>query len=844
MVDSKSKPPLCNVPDINRVVSEDTNLNPEAGQFSYTALGDDYTNHSTLTFVDANASYMETVQSDLNDEVRNATNDDSVSLGDFFSRPVKIHTMTWNVGSTIQDNIKPWQLWATNKRVSNRLSNFKNFRGILHVKYIINGNQFYFGRMMSSYTPFQQGDFIRYTNSPLDINPASQRPHIYLDPSSSQGGELVLPFFWPEDCLNMTAGSNFSDMGDLWHVGLTTLEHTQNVSNPVTISVYAWCTEVKLTSPTQVNFAGLQPQSGDDGEFQDAPPTAINTALEKIKGGLEIIPKIAALAVATQKAFTQMAMAAAAFGLSRPRIIANTSVYQNWQTGNLAATDAPDTSKSLGLTLKQEVTIDPRIVGLGDVDELSFKHLSGIESLYTSFPWNYSDAIDYPLFSTAVTPLLTKIDSYVLPPSAPAATYPPMGMVALPFQFWRGSIKFRFQLACSGYHKGRLLIVWDPVLGSSSPEENTVYSRIVDIAEVKDFSITVGWGDSKPGLDTTTLATAAETSVNGNIFIPNSTTNGVLTVYVLNSLVTAGANTSPITTLVSASSPDLQVWAPDADRTRWLSYHLKAPPMVPESGVMQTDEVPADENAAPHSSPTIDHVGSTDSVLPLGLITSGEVVSSFRQCMKRYAFERMVGASKNLTGVRIGLVTMQGAAYPIYRGEVPSGGLNQGGTFNEVSTTIHSYVCGAFSQWRGSTRFKLYKACVMKPDYMVLSRGGGLASLNIAENFLRDFDNRCAVGVAIDDSWSGSQITTANQSDMLDFELPFYIKTRCAPTKFFNATRALGWTLRAWFAPKPSEPNQDYELNYMVFRSVGEDFNVFFFLGVPPMWYTPTQLNT
>jgi hypothetical protein len=67
----------------------------------------------------------------------------------------------------------------------------------LKVKVVINGNGFQYGRMLVSYLPFDVYDNLS-TNAALvrsDLVQASQQPHIFLNPTTSTGGEMKLPMF-------------------------------------------------------------------------------------------------------------------------------------------------------------------------------------------------------------------------------------------------------------------------------------------------------------------------------------------------------------------------------------------------------------------------------------------------------------------------------------------------------------------------------------------------------------------------------------------------------------------------------------------------------------------------
>lgn len=545
----------------------------------------------TMDFVDPNTdSYTTEVVSDM-DPTRYVTADPRTTLAGFFERPVQIATYDWQVGGGVDALFKPWALWAENARVSNRLSNYRNFKGKLHVKFLINGNQFYWGKAYASYIPYNVNTNFRFEDNDLSVIPALQRPHIWIDPSTSQGGQLSLPFFYPADCVDMTNVGEFANMGEIWLKSLVDLEHAQNASNAIRLTVYAWATEVELSSPTQTNFSGLAPQAGSDEMQSDGPVSKPASIVKKVAGALEAVPGIGRFAMATHMAAGITENIARSFGYCRPREISVDAPMKIWQTGDLAATDQKDTVNTLALTTKQEITLDPRTTGLSDVDEMSFDHLNSIHSYFAQTNWELGDSINTPLISIPVEPAISVVDTVTFPPSADAVTGTTTFMTSLPFTFWRGEMTYRFQVVGSGYHKGRLLAVWDSTVPNATPEVNTVYSKIIDISEERDFSITVGWGAPQPGLTVypTMQSPLVDRFVVRGLSSPNLTyANGALTLYVLNDLVTSGANTSPVTILCHAYSKKMTYWSPDSERIKNSTTELQPAVVASE----KKDEAP------------------------------------------------------------------------------------------------------------------------------------------------------------------------------------------------------------------------------------------------------------
>jgi hypothetical protein len=824
-------------------------LDFQAGQFCYEEPANKEIAPGIMQFVDANPSYVcEPVHTI--DETRGVTDDPSADLSNFFSRPVKIFERNWV--TTMDEIIYPWELWSSNPRVMNRLTNFRNFRGNLHVKVVINGNSFYWGKALLSYMPLSMTEtFQRLVANNNSRMQASQMPHLWIDPTTSEAGTLVLPFFYHKDCLDMVVIDAFRDMGTLWLQSIVPLAHANNLTNPVRITMYAWCEDAKLTTPTHVDIAGLAPQGGRL-DFQAGSADEYETSgvisqpaqqFAEAAGQLKDVPVIGPYALAASGMAAGVSSAARSFGYSMPTILEDIRPVKIWQNSQLATTDGGDTCQKLTFTSKQETTVDPRITGLGEVDELAISHLAAREAYINNSTWDLSDPVNTPLWSLPVTPSLRTISTYTIPPSATGMALTPMALAAMPFGFWRGSITFRFQIAASLYHKGRLLIVWDPVIPAATPETNVQYSRIVDIAETRDFSVTVGWGSPYAALFNDKYTMVNNWSSSG-LYTPNiDADNGVLTVYVLNSLVTTGANTSPVRVLCSVSSPDLVVHDPVADNVQDFTYHL-----VPQGAVLSEDQIlqfqggMASDDVATGNAP----VGAEKIVQDIGnpvldkasLFLSGDPITSYRQLLKRYTYSRTLGTEIIQAPGKVSYQSWTETGYPYQRGPAPSFGLDEGGTYNLGPMNVHSLLAGCFYGWSGNIRFKIYPgfASEIDPDILCVARhykGARVDRLNTTYDDTPDNVRRLMSEA--DFSWSGLQRTNKVAGNVMEIEIPNYKQIRFFPTFLSNnfQSRSSSIELVAITRYKNSSDNGQY---FDLYRSVGEDFQFYFFIAVPTLW--------
>ncbi len=812
-----------------------------------------------MQFDDQNPSFNNTIVSEPDPTYDMAHSEDS-SISKFFARPIQIESYQWSVGAGLNHFFNPWSLWASNPRVVNRLNNYRNFRGKLCLKVMINGNQFYWGRAMLSYSPTLVRDFLYTPQSEIGNVMASQRPHILLDPSTSQGGSMCLPFFWPTNAVNMTS-VGFTDMGECWLAQLNPLRHAIG-TDPVRITIFAWMEDVHLSGPTQIPVSGLTPQSGVIDEYIDTLPDGpvsrpANIVAMGATVGAIAAPEFAPYALAAAGAASTVSQIAKLFGYSRPAVITTPTYTRPKGIGNLVNTNQPDTCTRLTFDAKQEVTTDPRTVGLGPTDELAFEYIAKRETYVATAGWIPADNPGKVLCQIGVTPFLYRYGSPSGLSLSSAYIQTPLAWMGNPFRYWQGTMRYRFQIVASGYHKGRLKFVWDPVANSAIPEDNVTYSHIVDIAEARDFSIDIGWGNDMPALACPDFKPVDNPYILfDNSFLPdNENHNGTLSVYVLNDLVQSGVGTQPIEINVYASSHDMSFHSPDESRINTMSFledtgiaPAKAP-MTAQSGIVESDENTGGEVSNPVEAPVLGTMGVTTSFPKISTIISGEVNTSFRTLMKRYCRHSMFGVKPSDPAFPYhNLIHTQGAM-PYNRG-YSFAGVDQG--FNDCQMTMINYVMPAYLGWRGGLRWKIVprlecNACV---SYRELRRCGANCDYSDQFNFFDTpgqsnaaaFSTAMRRELALDDGsgFDGMDISVAGINGALEVEIPYYSNTRFQPflaNLTASASAGLGWKFRTFFR-RIDDAKFTSVVLYDTFVSTGEDFNAFYFNGVPPMWQT------
>jgi hypothetical protein len=872
-------------------------VEPESSEtFSTSRSGANVTSQN-VEFMDANPAFDYTVNG-TDDPTRACADASDATLGSFLQRPILIKEYSWAPGVAFSNSFDPWSLFYNDSRNVNRLANFNLMRSKLCIKFVINGNGFYYGRLLASYNPLPDYDQVSINRGlaiTADAIAASQRPHIYINPTECQGGTLCVPFVHYQNTLRVPE-AQWAEMGVVEIRQLNPLKNVNAaaavVGQELTLSIFAWAEDVELSVPTASNPATIVPQTlevvPESDEYGDTPVSALASTVARVSGKLTRVPFIGKFAKATQIGARAAGDLGKLFGFSRPPIIDPIRTYVPRYVGGLANVNTPDAVQKLSLDVKQEVTVDPSVVGVSSADEMGLVDIAKRQSYYTTFQWATTG---YPnsgpgskLFQTQVMPTVFQTFG-----SGAVREYHnvPCGMVALPFKYWGGSMEFRFQIVSSNFHRGRLRIVWDPhslTGGAASTGYNTMYTRIVDIADMRDFTFKVGWGREYSflpvrnpmqlldGLPVPSFASGATApAVLQQVF-----GNGTISVFIVNDLTTPSPDPSidasvQINVFVNMCD-DARFAEPTQSALANISYFSSVVPEVLEVVPESDEQVAEVQLSAPDSTEVTTQVGvsgdPTDHTMD---VFFGEQVSSIRELLKRYTLHSV--HSMGIADSQFYGVTMQTTIpdFPYYGGFNPEGpDTSVAGVFAYSSMTPLNYFTPAFVAYRGAVRWKHWVNRVpftyngggenaSSDGALFITRSDGLFgslsstptytpySQTVSHNIYRSYYSalRRAVMYTFSSMFNGTMATPVDVSPDGEVELPFYTNRR-----FYNARRIR--TLSTPRSPVDEQPGVHTIIycgpnsimnNYV---AAAEDFSLSFFIGVPVMYSlgpaSPNQL--
>lgn len=793
---------------------------------------------ATMAFLEKPGGYSAGFSADLPAaSYADATPD--VSLDSFLSRPVRIYTYTWNEADVVgsQLTINPWALFFNNANIKNKLVNYAWLKCDLKIKVLVNASPFYFGTTLMSYCPLPAFHTTSIVNdaSTRFLVPHSQRPHVWIYPQNNEGGEMTLPFIWPKNWISTLINQDLIDLGSLTFTNAVALDSANGAAGTgVTVSLYAWAENVVLSGPT----CGLLQQADEYGK---GPISSVASAVATAARALTGIPVIKPFATATQMGAIAIGSVASSLGYCNTPVIEESRPVKPCPLPVLASTEQGYPVEKLTIDPKNELSIDPKIVGMPSEDELMIASLAQRESFIVSFPWASTVAADGLLFSTAVSPVMFAMDAL----ASPKVYMTPLCWLTQMFQFWRGDIIFRFRFIASQYHRGRIRITYDPSGSAAQNVLNTVdtqttcFNEIIDLTKDTNVEVRVPYNQALAWCQTfvpTSTTQIPYTVGSGTAFnhVP-AITNGTLAVRCVTAL-TAPVAASTITCLVSVRGADnFEVAGPKEVYNRYSQF------------VTQSDEydlTTSTQVLAGHA-----HGGSDPNRF---LVNMGENVVTLRQLARRYMLVRV----KNTIGTQPDSIFLDTfARMPPNYGfdtagvDVANGLLVPGSNFafNYVTNTYLNWIAMCFLGYRGSVNWTVNTSGAIPTKHLSVSRFGGAGTVanalggsnatssGIIGNF---YLNTAALGNA---SGNGMSLTNQLTTACINTANPMYSAYKMNTTSPGNPTAPLGvddtinQLLRlhlCWDATVTGNATQ----RIFYYAAAGTDWSVHFFLNVPTLW--------
>lgn len=714
--------------------------------------------------------------SSLNDSSFDLGHTPDFELRDWFKRPVKIFTQNWSEGGSLATSFDPWSLYFNNPEIYSKIKGFSRLQATLHIKLTINASPYQYGLGMMSYYPLNYsastfpitGADDRFAGGVTDPSLASYtggtevgnlivnscRPHGYFYPQFSRGCEMVLPFCYYKNWVNLD-----STLSEILQLGRLNLYSPRNLltagtaaTQPITITVYAWAEDIKLSGPSYTLQAD---------EYEERPVSTACSLASQAAASLSVVPRVAPYAMATSTVFSAMGTVARWFGYTNPPVISDVHANKINYMPSYASPEICVQNDKLSLDPKNEVTVDSRTVGLDGTDHMAMSHILSRDVAFGIFDWAATATPTTPLFVVNVDPMVYTSRNYngtATGLAVKSIQMTPSCQVGSLFDMWTGPITYSFTSISSQFHRGRLLISYEPdgfqpLYTSAAYVGPRTITKIWDLAECPEFKFEVPYmaptAYLKTGGTRHVCTVGTQQIFFKNPTLPTSFTyrdgnqNGTIVVSVLNAL--------------TSSSPSANVYIVCGINCGGLEFANPREIEIPMSNyTLQANELSSEANEQTYSNvnAVINHHNE---------IYTGEIVRSFRQLLHRTnlytRYSAFGGAqvpnstfsskiptiSVNASAALSNPTNFEGYTSSFLTPALPlmTGALYDGGTADTVLNnamikdgttvynaadivtgtniaipTITAYLASSYVGWRGS---HVYSARISKPDYTSIS---------------------------------------------------------------------------------------------------------------------------
>lgn len=746
--------------------------------------------------------------------------DAQTDLQNFLRRPVEIFNGAVPLSTDYDQYLNPWNLFTTAQSVRAKLKNFAYIHANMHVRISLSGTPFHYGKLLVSYIPYAFYNPIiqAYGGNALlrygMLQYSSQQKGAFtIDAKDNTPVDCMFPYMSPAPMARLhngtdiavgaaTAFAGLSEMGELHIHSLNQFETVSSgVPTEIYMSIYAWMEDVKLGVPTATVIA-LTAESGN--EMFSGPLSGKMAEASRMLKRFSSVPMIGSHANATSDMFRSLGAMSAALGFSKPVSATDPHYMKNEPFRNGANTTGMETLKRITLDPLQEVSLN---YSDGKTeDEMSFAYLCARESLYTTFTWATTDTpTSGSIVAWGVNPMNTipyyasLFRSYLQPS--------PLALCAMPHQYWRGRIKYRFEIVVSAFHRGKLAVVFEPnvsqyTLVSTTLKLNKQHTCIIDIQETQDFEFCVDMAFPREWCRVLGLQEGNVLDSKIPLTDPEAL-NGFVRVHAFTAL--QSPNSSSVSVNVYVSGVDMEF-------NRVSGVNIPTRKLMAESGLEQEQITCVDLNQK------VTNDGNS------AVRHFGERSTSFRSLLKRYA--------SVLTDAWTGVLGDHSIRERIRSFPLPQPRVST----DPAACNVHwfHFVRQAYLGMRGGRKFRLFQYGIAGSDLLY-------AKVSLDPNDITD--PAFGIANADDKSTSDGTVNYAFHTNFgVEYEVPFYENNLWVfannstpwPSNIYSVDKKgqRSHTIDLYF--KSRTISDEVEYPFALDFAIAEDFNFLYFTGCPP----------
>lgn len=423
----------------------------------------------------------------------------------------------------------------------NKLQNFEYLKADIRVKVLINASPVVTGKFLLTYSPYET--VVKTANQLRNQTRTSitAYPNIELDPQLDTAADFIIPYLGYTEAYSLTGTS--LPAADYVTLYLYSLTEIRNISedHPISFQFFANFENIELTGPTvsgvnpkflsererllrKVTTAELRKIVGDfqvgrapssnrgnsSGAMRNQPknntgkgrevkapvgetkgPGLVQEIASGVSGlaeSLGSIPIISDFAKPVKWVSDVVGGVASIFGWSKPATVEENCKLTNVPGFGMTHIKGIDESNSLAMNQDYQLGA-PLDVFQTNEDEMSIEYVCNNPAVIGVYTWDSSVpfAVDFPVEARG---------RFINDPKSPYIVCTPFEYVATMFQFYRATICYKFSVAKSAFHSGRLEFTFSVGNSTQSPftkdtDTSVAYRAVLDVTNDTEIVIRV-----------------------------------------------------------------------------------------------------------------------------------------------------------------------------------------------------------------------------------------------------------------------------------------------------------------------------------------------------------------
>jgi len=805
---------------------------------------------------------------------------------DILKNPVLVNSVSW----TVATQTPGFQLYsATIPGIFESIPNFQQlmlqtytyFKPTVKVHFQMNSTKFHLGKLIAFYDPFESmlatiGS--APVNRLVNIYSATGQPNAILDAGYNNSIALEIPFEHILAYLTTNSRERSPQMGTVYLLVLNQLAAATGAPQEVTVNTLVSCCDVAMHLPIMPHTIDLtmrHESAKEEGKTstketpkKEAPVkkkeqggfgAVFDNIVDVGKGGVGAVWNVitgnwSKAAKSAGEGFSSLGNLLGQFSLDKPADPLIKVGNHLSLVSPLAHMQGVDTSVRLaaapmGGYLDTTFSAAPK-------EESQISEIIATKMMFKQLTWSDSQTpgtllqsfIVGPSFNYAVpaSPVYTQTGFSAIIPTF-------LGYFSSFFEFWHGSIAFRFDFAATQFHSGRIIAVFMPNSSTTpiSPISlqqltNNPYF-IFDLMEQKSFEVTIPYVSSTP-------RKRCVNPTNPNTFLQDELAIGTLNLFVYTELNHPDnvAGTIPFNCYVGAGN-DFRYEVPRIDPDFYMAEdNLPQPPPPPEDEI---EFIRHEVEVLPLR--TEDRESQNTMVKGAGYVTDSshflEEINDVRDLARRYCFYAKPELIWTLNPTNSGIPGFKeyysGIQLPVRPGYIK----NQPtyGAVPYVSGKVFSNcMAQIFAMWSGSMRYKFvpFNSRTDATQYRATYLFNTVTTSDVISS---TYNALTQVGSR--DAGYPLHITNVSQDASLEVETPFYsYYNQCltrlptiAVTNYDDQVVQPGLIAftgdtfsLAGYPVDTADPVKTYN-PVNIYQAIGDDFK-FRFLVSPPIVYFRT----